>query len=156
MQSRRKYYWNTDVFLAWLKGEQGRVELVEGIVSEVNKGVAVIVTSVITRTEVFEGNLDNKMRKNFRLLMGRRDVTEVNVDPAVADLARELREHCKARGESLKTPDAQHLATAILHKVDEFHTFDDKLLRYNDNIAGHPIRICKPQAKQPLLPLGSD
>ena len=155
MQSRQKYYWNTDVFLAWLKAEQGRVELVDAIVSEAHKGEAVIVTSVITRTEIFEGSLDEEMRTKFKLVMGTRYMCQVNVDPAVADLARELREHYKAKGQSLKTPDAQHLATAILHKVNAFHAFDDKLLRYDGNVAGRALRVCKPEPKEPFLPLSS-
>ncbi len=153
MQSKRRYCWNTDVFLAWLKGEPDRVDKIDSVVREVERGEAVIFFSVITRTELFEGHLDALTREKLKLLTGRPDVAEVNVDPAVADLARELREYCRGRKENLKTPDAQHLATAILHRADEFHTFDEKLLRYNGSLAGYTLKICIPESKQPLLPL---
>jgi hypothetical protein len=54
---------------------------------------------------------------------------------------------------SVELPDAQHLATAIAYKeVDEFHTFDgDDLLRFNGNVAGFNLKICKPTAIQKWL-----
>ena len=49
--------------------------------------------------------------------------------------------------------DATRLATAIAYKVvDEFHTFDEKdLLRFDGDVAGYKLKICKPSAKQKQL-----
>ncbi len=149
MSGKRKYYWDTDVFLAWLKGEKGKVELVDGIVSEVRSGKAIIVTSVMTTTEIFEGNLTEERKKQFKLLMGRRDVTQVHVDHNISDLARELREYFqRKKKKKLSTPDATHLATAAIYKVDEFHTFDEGLLARDGDIPGYPLKICKPESIQ--------
>jgi transposase-like protein len=56
-------------------------------------------------------------------------------------------------GSKLKTPDAIHLASAILHRADEFHTFDETLIALSGNVAGHKLTICKPIAKNPELDL---
>ncbi len=53
---------------------------------------------------------------------------------------------------TLTTPDAIHLATAIIYRANEFHTFDEHnetrkrraLLPLNGNVAGYPIVVCKP------------
>lgn len=145
------------MFLAWLKAETGRVELIDGIVSEVNAGRATIITSVLTNTEIFEGNLSPTLRARFRLLMGRRDVSQVIVDHNVSNLAREIREHYGKQKKKLSTPDATHLASAVIHKVDEFHTFDeDDLLKLNWDFIGHQLKICKPEAAQKILPFSAN
>lgn len=146
---KRKYYWDSSAFLAWLQAERGRVELADSIVSEVQQGKAIIITSVMASTEIFEGNFTQQQERQFKLLMGRRDVTQVNVDHNVSDLARQIREHYKKKGKKLSTPDATHLATAIIHKADEFHTFDeDDLLKLNWDFPGYPLKICKPESAQ--------
>jgi predicted nucleic acid-binding protein len=81
-------------------------------------------------------------------------VTRVGVDPEVAQLAHDFRNHYATSDKKLQTPDAIHLATAILHRADEFHTFDeDDLISLSGNIAGHRFVICKPQARRPELDL---
>lgn len=150
---KRKYYWDTNVFLAWLKAERGRVELIDGIVSEVRSGKAIIITSVLTNTELFEGNLSDELKAKFKLLFGGRDVTQVMVDHNVSDLARQIREHYGKRKRKLSTPDATHLATAVIHRVDEFHTFDeDDLLKLNWDFPAHQLKICKPESAQKIFP----
>jgi len=61
---------------------------------------------------------------------------------------------------TLATPDAIHLASAIMNRATEFHTFDGGgvgkslgLLPLTGNVAGHKLTICKPQAKNPSLDL---
>jgi hypothetical protein len=52
------------------------------------------------------------------------------------------------------------LATAILYRVTEFHTFDNDgdakhlgLLPLSGNVGGNRLLICKPQARNPSLDL---
>jgi predicted nucleic acid-binding protein len=54
-----------------------------------------------------------------------------------------------AKGWSLKPPDAIHLATALQHSADRFHTYDDRLSKHAD-ISG--LIIAEPHAVQPQLP----
>jgi hypothetical protein len=77
----------------------------------------------------------------------------------------DIRDHYTVRaaefgGKTLSVPDAIHLATAVLYRVDEFHTFDMEgrskslgLIPLSGNVAGHRLIICKPQAKNPGLDL---
>ena len=56
----------------------------------------------------------------------------------------------------LKPPDATHLASAIIGRSDEMHTFDQKLLNLNGKIIGldgTPLRICKPEPPAKPAPL---
>ena len=54
-------------------------------------------------------------------------MTRIGMDSKVASLAHDLRDHYGASGaKTLSVPDAIHLATAILYRVDEFHSFDEE------------------------------
>jgi hypothetical protein len=56
----------------------------------------------------------------------------------------------------LKLPDAIHLATACTANVDEFHTFDDRLLALDgviDRLDGTRLIIKKPAVPAPPAPL---
>jgi hypothetical protein len=92
-------------------------------------------------------------------------INRVGVDIKIAALAHDIRNHYTGRraehaDKTLSTPDAIHLATAILYRVDEFHTFDRDgnaknlgLLPLSGNVGGHKLTICKPEAKHPELDL---
>jgi predicted nucleic acid-binding protein len=81
-------------------------------------------------------------------------LTRVSMDTKIATLAHDLRNHyANAGGNKLKTPDAIHLATAILFRADEFHTFDEALIALSGDVAGHRLIVCKPVAKNPELDL---
>jgi hypothetical protein len=56
----------------------------------------------------------------------------------------------------LKPPDAVHLATACITSVDQFHTFDDRLLALDgqiDKADGTRLVITKPAVPAPPAPL---
>lgn len=76
--------------------------------------------------------------------------------------AKELREHFQAKRSSpeqqhgLCTPDAIHLATAVIFDCVEFHTFDKNhkrgcsgLLKLGPLPAGVKLKICTPKAPSP-------
>jgi hypothetical protein len=46
-----------------------------------------------------------------------------------------------------------HLATAVLYRADEFHTFDDQLIAFSGNVGGHKLIVCHPETKSPQLDL---
>ena len=149
------YYWDTCMFLAWLKDEQrrsGEMDGVREIVERSKRRDCRIMTSVITTVEVLQAKIPAGVDTFFNGLMRR--VSRVGVDTKVALMAHEIRNHYALAGKNMKTPDALHLATAVLHKVDEFHTFDDDdLIPLSGNVAGHRLVICKPEAKRPGLDL---
>jgi predicted nucleic acid-binding protein len=123
-------YWDSCVFLAWLKDEKrkaGQMAGVQSCVIEIESGKWELITSAIAFTEVLEAKIGSDINKKFQELFLRPNITAINADIRVAKLASELRGYYIKSGEvrSLTTPDAIHLATAILYDADEFHTFDD-------------------------------
>ena len=88
----------------------------------------------------------------FKDLMKR--LNRQSMDIRVASIAHDLRNHYVMSGvRTLKSPDAIHLATAILYRADEFHTFDDQLSSLSGNVGGHRLIIYKPETKSPQLDL---
>jgi predicted nucleic acid-binding protein len=118
----------------------------------------------LTTVEVLQSRLPAGIPKLLEGLIKR--IIRVGMDTKVASLAHDIRDHYMARkdefsGKTLSTPDAIHLATAILYRVDEFHTFDSGssssktlgLIPLSGNVGGHRLIICKPQARNPALDL---
>lgn len=149
------YYWDTCLFLAWLKDENrgsGEMAGVREVIDKHRKRDVRLMTSVLTSVEVLSGKIPAGMDTLFSGLLKR--LTRVSMDTKIAALAHDLRNHyANNGGTKLKTPDAIHLATAILFRADEFHTFDDALIALSGNVAGHRLIICKPIARNPELDL---
>jgi len=110
-----------------------------------------IITSVLTTSEVLEAKMPAGVPRLFNDLMKR--IGRQSIDIRIAELAHDLREKTTIDGRVLKTPDALHLATAIHIRAEQFHTFDDKLLRLSGNVGGHRLIVCKPESKNPQLDL---
>lgn len=154
--AKAKYYWDANVLIAYIKGkgkgENRTDEEMEGIydvVQEVKDNKAVIVTSTLTSTEVFAGKLTNEQRQRYNDIYARPSTVQVDVYPNISKMASEIREYYHDKGKKIHTPDAIHLATAILTEVDCMHAFDgDDLLKLDGNVMGHDLKICKPQLLQ--------
>ena len=146
-----KIYWDACIFIAWLKDEKrdaGEMEDLAGVVAQISNKEALMFTSVMTQTEVLSGTLTEASQKMFDSIFLRENIYMVDVTQKISQLAHDIRNHYRDKGIKLKTPDATHLATAIIHGADEFHTFDKLLLNLNPVVAGYPLKICKPQSKQ--------
>jgi len=156
MQQIPKYYWDSGLFIAWFKDEKrkpGEMQGLAEVVSMIDKKEAILVTSVITRTEVLESTLSDENKGMFDKLFKRTNCKQVDVTAPISELAHDIREFCKnSTGKNLGTPDSQHLATAIVYKCDELHTFDeDDMTPLNGNVAGHNLVICMPKGKQMVM-----
>ena len=149
------YYWDTCLFLAWLKDEErkaGEMDGVREVIDRSKRREVKIMTSVLTAVEVLNAKIPAGMDTLFNGLMKR--VNRQGMDIRVANLAHDLRNHYAAKGgKTLSTPDAIHLGTAILYRADEFHTFDGELLPLSGDVGGHKLIICKPEAKRPQFDL---
>lgn len=160
-----QYYWDTCIFLAWLKNEvnrkPGEMDGVREFIAKLNKRQISIMTSVLTVTEISAAKLPAGTEGILEQVMQRPNMSRISVDLKVATLARDLRNHYilknGAAGLTLTVPDSLHLATAILYKATEFHTFDETdkpkhnalgLIQLSGDVAGHNLKICKPEAKQ--------
>src|SRR6266436_1874998 len=124
------YYWDSCLFLAWIQDEErpsGEMDGVREVIERSKRRECRIVTSVLTSVEVLDSRLPVGLKTLFYGLMKR--ITRLGTDTKVAAIAHDLRDHYTARsaefgGKTLSTPDAIHLATAIIYRVTEFHTFD--------------------------------
>jgi predicted nucleic acid-binding protein len=160
------YYWDSCLFLAWIKDEErqtGDMDGVREVIDRVKRRDAKIITSVLTITEVLDSKLPAGMKALMDGLLKR--VNRVGMEIKIARMAHDLRDYYVQRssefdGKTVAVPDAIHLATAILYRVTEFHTFDGGgkgkslgLLPLSGDVGGHRLKICKPQAKNPQLDL---
>lgn len=151
------YYWDTCLFLAWLNDESrksGEMDGVREVIERLQKRDCRIMTSVLTSVEVLHGNIPAGVDTMFNGLLMR--ISRIGMDTKIAQLAHDIRNHYWKEGRSFKPPDVIHLATAILHRADEFHTFDTQLLGLSGNVAGHGLPICSPVARNPQLDLRRD
>jgi predicted nucleic acid-binding protein len=172
-----KIYWDSCVFLAWIQEEKPpkrKLADMEGISRAIQmaaRGEAVIFTSVITHTEVLASKMETKAKKRYEDVFERPEVIEIGVDHPIAILASEIRdfyigardnlpEDQRKKALTVSTPDALHLATAILYGAEEFHTFDgddparaDGLLRLGDKVATYDLKVKKPDDREEPPPL---
>jgi len=156
------YYWDTCIFLAWLKNEttrkSGEMEGIHDCLERLKKRQINIMTSVITYTEITSLKVPAGVDTMLEEVLQRPNCAKIGVDMRVAKLARDLRNYYlekpdKYSGKTLNVPDSLHLATAILYRAQEFHTFDETnnskyqtigLLQLNGDVGGHKLTICKP------------
>jgi predicted nucleic acid-binding protein len=138
------------------------MEGIDEMVRSVDKGDAILITSAITRIEVLDSTLTDAQRAKFRQAIGRKSIQSLACSMRVADKAHELRDFYQAKGQKLQTPDAIHLATAIIYGADILYTFDGiakdkpqknmKFLPLNGDVAGHGLAIQIPNGRLSLFP----
>jgi predicted nucleic acid-binding protein len=144
---------------------EGEMAGVYAVAQEVFKREIVLITSVIVNQEIQPADLSTEERERFNRVFDRSNVKRLQLTGPIATKAGQLGHHYKNLGDGrpgLSHNDSQHLATAIIYKAAEFHTFDEKdkkggrgrgLLTLNMNVAGYPLRIVKPGTNQPVLDL---
>lgn len=162
---KQKFYWDTAPLIAWIKDEKrddlSEMDGLAEVIDLVERGKAVLMTSVIWRAEVLNGTLNDDQKRNLIRVFQNRYVQELSIDARIMDLAGEIRDYQRNQKRSdvlknIRTPDAIHLASAIHYEASEFHTFDGKkadgtaggLLTLNGDVGGHQLKICIPKADQ--------
>src|SRR5580765_7066422 len=94
-------YWDACIFLAWLQDETldpGIMEGIEDTVRRVHNNQAILVTSIMTRTEVLDSRMPKAARDKFDNLFKRRNVTWINHDERVSELSHDIRDHYDQKG----------------------------------------------------------
>lgn len=153
-------YWDSCIFTAWIKNEKrepGEMEGVETIARLVNDRHIYLMTSTITRVEVLASSMNEEQERIFSKFFRSDSLSLIAPDIRVVTLASELRDFfikSPDYDKTLGTPDAIHLASAIIYQATEFHTFDKKgrgktlgLLPLSGKVANYPLKICKPSAQ---------
>ena len=168
-----RFYWDAAPLIAWIKDETrddpADMDGLAGVIDMVERGKAVLMTSVLWRAEVLASTLSPEQRSNLIKAFQNRYIQELSIDSRVMDLASQIRDYQKNQTrkdvlKNIRTPDAIHLASAIHYEATEFHTFDGKkadgspgsLLTLNGDVGGHRLKICVPKAEQLRLSFGDN
>lgn len=129
------------------------------------EGKNTIVTSTITFCEVVE-RVDSVREAEFLRLFDSVNHSSYDVDFRIAEKARKIRTHFHHADpkQKIATPDAIHLATALITESEEFHTNDMgqkadgtpgksvSLLGLNKwKFEGREISVCQPWLPQGIL-----
>jgi hypothetical protein len=156
--------WDACIFIAWLqdeKRETGVMEGIEEIVRRVHNNEAVLITSQMTNIEVLQSRLTSEAQKKWKEVFNRPNCQMIDLTPKVSEKSHFIRNYYDQKGIRLGSPDSIQLATAVIYKAEEFHTFDGSgkrrngdLLPLNGNVAGFKLKICTPYAEQGSLLTG--
>lgn len=169
-------YWDACIFYEHLKGEQTeprKRQAIDECLEQNKQKRNRICTSVITHIEVIPKKLDKTIEQQYWDKFKSLYFFDIEVDRNVIALAREIKNYYFVEGVSggvgggyrmMSTGDALHLATAIIHQANEFHTRDNnskggnvKLLglpeaSLNGKICGlHALRVFSPESNQGSL-----
>lgn len=155
---QRRYYWDACVWLNYINQVASRIPILDALLAESTSGAIRLYTSAISRVEVafaesertnaapdptVEANIDSLWEDRLAVEM-------VEFYPDLWREARGLIRDSIANNWSLKPLDAMHLATAKKLEVDEFHTYDERLLKLS-RLVGLPI--LEPYTANPRLTL---
>ncbi|GBC94271.1 hypothetical protein HRbin16_00052 [bacterium HR16] len=156
--NKPRYYWDTCCFIHVLdvhsrkraaQDEQAQqmVFFLEQAFREAVEGKVQLVTAELLLAEILPVDDDHK---NFLKQVKACPYIELlAVSRQVFELAGRLRAEWRTHSRSdLKTPDAVHIATALLFKPDEMWTTDDRILKLCNPSEGTygELRIVRPHA----------
>jgi predicted nucleic acid-binding protein len=162
MNKKVNYAWDSTVILAWLAGDStAPLDDILEIVKEIDGGKANLIVSVNAYSEVLEVKNSKRAMDRFRETLHRSNVIIADVTAAIALKAQQIRDaglRLKAKERRrIKTPDAQHMATAIIYKADVLHSLDNDMLQLNGSDIVDGLKIVKPVLfdGQRVIPFGS-
>lgn len=129
------------------------------MLEENSKNQNTIATSSLIHAELLKGRIPEEALQSLQSCFQRKNFIEIDTDKRIYALSGEIRNYYEVSGEfkgkTISTPDAIHLATAIINEVSEFHTFDKSskhgsigLLQLDGNVAGYNLKIRAPRAEQ--------
>ena len=136
--------WDSSVLISWIRGDEiaDKRRAIETVVNSIERGTYKLAVSTLIYVEVLERTMPEGAIAQFKKFMQNRQTLEiVAVDIRVAEKAQAIR---NKSSKTIRTPDAIHVATAIVCGAKLFHTFDDALLRLNgkDEVEGLMITPC--------------
>lgn len=151
-------YWDACVFQSYINEDGGRYEKIASVLEDADSDNAEfrLITSFLSIVEVAFGLTEQQGRaldddveaKIDKLWLPESPVKTVEIYWHVTTDARKLIRDAMVNGWSLKPADATHLATARQMNAVEFHTYDDRLFKY-EGMTG--LRICEPYTDKPRL-----
>lgn len=158
----KRVYWDACAWLGLINKETNKYTACRYTMEEAEKGSIEIWTSAFTLAEVFKkkcdasthSSLPPKYDTNFEDYLSKDHVILVAVTRDIGAYARRL---LRVHPDLKKPQDAIHLATAALHDLDEFHSYDDKNILPLDGLIdcqnGSKLTLKKPDDPPPGRPL---
>lgn len=141
---RRRIYWDSNCWLSLINVIPDRAPVLKLLLSDSKNelGDIALVTSVISKVEVAfaqseyqGGQPDRTVEEAIDALWADTAVTLIEIHDQITLEARGLVRSGLHREWSLKPLDAIHLATAKWFGVDEFHTYDKRLIK--ESLSAH-------------------
>jgi predicted nucleic acid-binding protein len=139
-----------------IQQSSGRIEdretMCRAVIRQAEQGKFEIATSTLSLAEVCKNPTIKQTDDDQVAAYFEHDyILLVNLDRHVGETARSM-----MRAYSLKPADAIHLATAIVSRAEELHSFDGDLLDLDDvvpKLDGTDLKICKPDVGGTVPPL---
>lgn len=122
-------YFDSCVFLAWLKDEENRANVVAELFEEARKKEIKIVTSALTIAEVlniqgFKSPIPKENREGVRKLFNNEWIITKGINRGIAEKAQEI-----VWEYGIKPKDALHVATALTYSIKTLASYDDNLVK---------------------------
>ena len=135
--------WDTSVLIEYMtEKEPGRIRDIQTVIQSIDSGQYKLTFSTLVYVEVLESAMPGKSIKKFDEILENIDmVTTFAVDIIIAKKAQDIRNRIP---KTISTPDAVHIATAIISEAQFFHTFDESLLKLSGTpeVDGIAITAC--------------
>lgn len=153
MADKPRYYWDACLWIELIsKQDSIRTQCCEYVIELAEAGKCEIWTSAFTLAEVYKRKCDDipvglqeSKDQQFEDYIEREMIKKILVDVDVGTLARRLLRRFPKIG---KPQDAIHVASCLLHNIDELHTFDrEDLLALSGELERFDRRkliICQP------------
>ena len=155
-----RIYWDANVLLSYLNAVPERVATIEELLRKARAKDIEIVTSSLSLVEVAfvraekeAQQLDEEAEQKIDALLAHGSpIATVEFYDLIAYEARGLiRQGIRQGWGSLKPMDAIHVATAQHFEVAEFHTYCERIQKWNGHL---PFSITEPQTPQITLDTG--
>lgn len=159
---------DSSVFISQLKGGSDRqkedIPHLKGFFNEVDAGKITVIFPTIERGELLQCHWPAHKYAEFIRMLNLRNVEEANINPAISEMASEIRSFYTALNEKdqsvprMSLPDSIIVATAIEWECPTLYTYDGdrelpgkprKLLGLTNPIGGkYALHISKPNPAQ--------
>lgn len=140
-------YWDSCCFISFLEGEERGRDLV-GIIQRAQRGELKIITSALTLTEVL-GNKGATPEKRLKIKEAMSSDNGILFVDLNEHLAKDARDFIWSHDYHNHSKDAVHIATALYYshvkRLDEIHSFDDDLLKFDGKLG---VPIIKPSLER--------
>lgn len=149
-QRHYRYCWDTSVFLGWINREAAAPQAdIEAVLTEIYAKRGTLIVSVVTYTEILSAKHTAKQQQIWDAFLKRSNVLRVDVTFPIAQKAEEVRSRAlslgpKSERRKIRTPDAQIIATAIVHQADVFHSLEPKHIALSGSPIVDGLTITKP------------